>query len=402
MFDVYFWSVVAFFAILAAIIYKDRKKIKFHNYVLAMRRTKRGRKFIDSVANLSPRGWKLLATVGVVAAFGIMLYGIYAIILSAQLVIDQVITVPAIQFILPIPQSHPVSGSGFIGVPFWFWILIVPFVLFPHEFAHGLVSRASKVKIKSVGLIQLLIFSGAFVEPDEKQIKKSKLITKLRIFSAGSMANITIAVIVMVLAQFVLWPFFVPSGVVITEIVPESGAEAAGLKEGMVLQSIDDNEMNVDYNTFSASYAYLLFNGQSTEMLEEITSAVEVVSVLYKLEPGQTITVQADNNIYDLTLSGNPENASIPYMGLVASTPTKSEFMFTFMFPLIWWLTTLSLFIAIFNLLPIYPLDGGIMVEAISQKISKKHYKKIVKIVTLAVLGLLVFNFIGPGIIGLI
>ncbi len=171
--SVYFWSVVAFFAILAVLIYRDRKKIEFHNYVLAMRKTKRGRHFIYRVADASPRFWKALSTVAVIAAFGLMAYGIYIILLSTQLIFAEIITVPALQLILPVPQAQPVSGFGFIGVPFWFWILIVPFVLFPHEFAHGIIARVNKVRIKSVGLIQLLIFSGAFVEPDENQIKKS-------------------------------------------------------------------------------------------------------------------------------------------------------------------------------------------------------------------------------------
>jgi membrane-associated protease RseP (regulator of RpoE activity) len=74
--------------------------------------------------------------------------------------------------------------------------------------------------------------------------------------------------------------------------------------------------------------------------------------------------------------------------------------MFEFVFPLVWWLTTLSQLVAIFNLLPIYPLDGGLMVEAVAEEVSKKHAKKIVKIVTSLVLALLVFNFVGPSIIG--
>jgi len=73
--------------------------------------------------------------------------------------------------------------------------------------------------------------------------------------------------------------------------------------------------------------------------------------------------------------------------------------MFEFMFPLIWWLTTLGQLVAIFNLLPIYPLDGGLMVEAVAEKINKKYAKKIVRVVTIIVLAILVFNFVGPAII---
>jgi len=403
MFDVYFWSVIVFFAIIVALIYRDRKKMEFHSYVIAMRKTKRGRGFIYRVADWSPRFWKALSALAAIVAFGVMAYGLYMILLLSQLIVAEVITIPAIQFILPIPQAQPISGFGFIGVPFWFWILIVPFVLFPHEFAHGIISRVSKVRIKTVGLMQFLIWSGAFVEPDEKQIKKSTLMNKLRIYSVGSIANIAIALIVIFLTQQFLWPFFVPTGVAITEVIEGTGAEASGLKAGMMLQQIDDTKVNVEYDVFAMSYGYLLFKGYNltSEDLKDFSSRIEMAIILNEFEPNQTIEVQADGVTYDLTLSGRPENATLPYMGIVAKTVSKNDFMFEFMFPLIWWLTTLSQLVAIFNLLPIYPLDGGLMIEAVVEKFSKRHAKRIVKIITIAMLGLLVFNFVGPSIFSL-
>jgi membrane-associated protease RseP (regulator of RpoE activity) len=402
MLNIYFWSVVVFFAILAVLIYRDRKKIEFHNYVLAMRKTKRGRHFIYRVADASPGFWKALSTIAVLVAFFLMAYGLYMILLSTQLILAEIITVPAIQLILPVPQAQPISGFGFIGVPFWFWILIVPFVLFPHEFAHGIIARVNKVRIKSVGLIQLLIFSGAFVEPDENQIKKSNLMSKLRIFSVGSIANITIALVFIILTKYLLWPSFVPTGVVITEVMEGSGAEAAGLRPSMVLQEMDGYEINVEYDIFSATYGYLLFKGynMTSENIWAFSTRLEVGSVISEFEPGQTINVRADDVVYDLTLSGRPENSSLPYMGIMASADSNNDFMFEFMFPLIWWLSTLSYFIAIFNLLPIYPLDGGLMVEAVAEKVSRRHAKRIVKAITIAVLLILIFNFLGPSVIG--
>ena len=401
MFGAYFWSVILFVAVLAALIYRDRKNIEFQSHVLAMRRTEHGRNFIYSVADAHPGFWKSLSTLAAIAAFGYMAYGIYLILLSSHLVISEVITKPAIQFMLPIPQSQPISGIGFIGVPFWFWILIVPFVLFPHEFAHGVASRATGVKIKTVGLIQFLIWSGAFVEPDDRQLKRTKLINKLRIFSVGSIANIAIALVIIFLTQQFLWPAFVPEGILITEIVEGSGAEAAGLEAGMVLQQIGDTEVNVKYDIFAASYGYLLFGGHNLtdENLKGFSSGVELAIILSELEPNQTIKVQADKSAYSLTLSGRPENSTLPYMGIVASTISENDFMFGFMFPLIWWLTTLSQFVAIFNLLPIYPLDGGLMLEAVVEKFSGRHAKRIVRAVTIIVLAILVFNFVGPAII---
>ncbi len=64
--DYYLLSVIAFFALLAVLIYRDRKKIQISYYLLYMRRTARFRNFIDSIAKASPRFWKVFGTVGVI------------------------------------------------------------------------------------------------------------------------------------------------------------------------------------------------------------------------------------------------------------------------------------------------------------------------------------------------
>jgi membrane-associated protease RseP (regulator of RpoE activity) len=404
MFDVYFWSVAAFFAVLVALIYRDRKNLEFHKFrnvpVMVMKKTTRGKKLLDRVALSSPtvtKIWNVLATISILVAFAAMVYGMYMITLSAYYVLIGEIDVPAVQFVLPIPQSQPITGMGFIGVPFWFWILIIPFVLFPHEFAHGVIARANGIRIKTVGLIQLLIWPGGFVEPDERQIKRSSLMKQLRIFCIGSIANITISVVIISLAHYLLWPAFIPEGILLTDVVEGSGAEAAGLKPGMVIQEIAGSEINVDYGDFSLIYNVLLFRGNiTTDNFKGLSTSVEIRRALIDTEPGQTIAIRADNSVRQLTLSGRPENASLPFIGIEATIVTKNDTMIEFTFPLIWWLTNIALLVALFNILPIYPLDGGLMVEAIAKRLNKKYAKKITMGITLLVTAVLVFSFIWP------
>jgi len=400
--DLYFWSVAAFFAALAALIFANRRRIQFH-YVLAMYRTQRGRRLIERVADVSPGFWKFASALGVVAGFGIMAYAIYVLALSSHLVLTQVVKVPAMQLIIPLPQSTPVSGFGFIGVPFWFWILIVPFVLLPHEFAHGVIARACGIRIKNVGLMQLLVWPGAFVEPDEAQLKRAKLMDRLRVFAAGSVANIALSVAVVFFVQYAIWPSIVPSGMVLTDVYDGTGAAAAGLEPGMTLQRIGTRSADVGYDVYSFSYGYLLFNGQNvtTDQAKNVSMLVTTLMALDGYEPNQTITIVADGAAYDVVLSGRPDNSSIPYIGFSAKmAPSKADgFMLDFFFPLAWWLTTLGPFVAMFNMLPLYPFDGGLMLEAVAEKFTKRHSKLVVKVAAALVVAAMVFNFVGPTII---
>ncbi len=400
--DFYFWSVVLFFSILGIMIYRDRKNLEFHK-IMVIKRSKKGRKLIQNVASSSPRFWNAVSLIFVIAAFVFMIYGTYLLSTSTYLVLNGMITKPAIQFILPIPQSQPINGTGFIGVPFWFLILTVPFVMFPHEFAHGVIANVNKIKIKNVGLMQVLIFSGAFVEPDERDLKKAKLLPKLKVFSSGSMTNLTIAILLLLASRYLLWPAAVPTGVLVTDVIKNSGAELAGLEPGMLIQEIDGKVLKVDYDEFTLSYTYLLMSGNITsENINSVSTMVSVGEILENYEPGQTMEIIADNEYYYVKLSGRPENSTIPYIGISGDGIRTNDFMSEFLFPFTWWLTTLSYFVAVFNLLPIYPLDGGLMIEAVAEKYTGKHAKRLTSAVTILTIFMIIFNFIGPSIISMI
>jgi len=59
-------------------------------------------------------------------------------------------------------------------------------------------------------------------------------------------------------------------------------------------------------------------------------------------------------------------------------------------------IASLSIFVGIFNILPLHPLDGGLMVEALAEKYAKKRSKKIVKVITYLIIIILIYGVIGP------
>src|SRR3990172_3822068 len=210
--DLYTLSIVVFFVILGILIYADRKKIEF-KYILVMRRTTKFRDLIDRIASISPSAWKIIGTVGVLVSLYFMVQGFYLLLLIVYQVSIGLVEQPALQFILPTVSSTGSSGPGYILIPFWFWIITISVILIPHEMFHGIIARAEKIKLKSVGLLLVAIFPGAFVEPEDKQLKKASLITKLRIFSAGSFANILISFGVFLFTAYIFWPLVAQPGV---------------------------------------------------------------------------------------------------------------------------------------------------------------------------------------------
>ena len=68
-----------------------------------------------------------------------------------------------------------------------------------------------------------------------------------------------------------------------------------------------------------------------------------------------------------------------------------------FIYSVLLWNIILNFGVGLFNLLPLKPLDGGLMFEALASKISPKNNgRKMVRLVAYIILFLLIINIFGP------
>lgn len=374
--DVYTWSVIIFFVLLGIIIYRDRKNVEV-KYILILRRTKKGIKILDKIAK-TRKFWKIVGTIGMFVAFYLMITGMWSLIEYGKRLITKEISIPGISFIFPSPTAQPMVGPGYILIPFWFWIIIIASVMVPHEVFHGIMSRVEKIRVKSAGLLLLAIFPGAFVEPDEKQLKKAKFMTRLRIFAAGSFANFIVYLLVFALVSNVLWNYFVLGPIILTEVNSTSPAANAGLEPGMIISDINGTKVKATYSEYLiGSYIFDETSG---------------------LKPGDKIVITANNTNFTLTVGYSPKNETLPYFGITYKPLVigNENFLFGILFQLLTWMWVLNFAIAIVNILPIYPLDGGLMVETVIEKINKKHAKEITMFITFITLSIFFVNFATP------
>ena len=72
--NVLWYYAIAFIIIwVVALLFKDRLKIDIEGPIM-MRRTKRLRDFIDSVAMKSPKSWRLIMNIGIPVSFFFMIF----------------------------------------------------------------------------------------------------------------------------------------------------------------------------------------------------------------------------------------------------------------------------------------------------------------------------------------
>ncbi|MBU5575359.1 MAG: site-2 protease family protein [Candidatus Aenigmarchaeota archaeon] len=426
--DIYTISIIVFFIILGVLIWFDRKKIEIKNYILIMRRTKKFSNLIDNISNpktkiffifnfcfsiiltllslflvlkkfdiipvftflfgisillilfIKPnKFWKFVSNIAVLTSFFIIIYGVYLLVLSSYMIYTGIIKEPGIKFVFPSFSSESASGPGYFLIPFWIWIISVACIIIPHELFHGIIARSEKIKLKSVGLLLFAIFPGAFVEPDEKNLKKSKLLTKLRIFSAGSFANFLVAIISFSLLSTVIWPLSVEPGVKIFNVTEGSPAYIAGLKPNMTILKINNINIEASYFEFVSGKGYFQ---------EELKN----------IKVGDNLSVLTDNGEYNITLS---EHQSKPYMGIIYGPVIKKDAsgLLLNLYPLLTMIFIFSLGVGLFNLLPLIPLDGGLIFNSIIEKYFKKRKEVIINFINSLIIFLILFNLVGPFIL---
>ena len=368
-----YYYLIAFVVIwvLVAIFHKNLSSHGVElEFPVIMWKTQRLRGLISRINKLSPKFWRWYMNVGVIVAFGSMIFITWTIISTLPTVFET----PSVSIVIP---GVDIPGSP-IYVPLVYGLISLATVLVVHEFSHGVQAVGEKIPIKSIGLLLFAIIPGAFVEPDEEILKKAKNSSKLRVYAAGSIANITLAVIALLLVSLVsvgIPHYFAEDGIEIGRVVPDSPSDGI-LKEGMVIESINSQKIN------------------------DSKSYVDIVS---SFSPGDNVTVKTDEGTYDVTLAKNPNNESVGFFGIQANKHFEMQdnslgslpWILFELIELFQWVAMLNLGIGLFNLLPIKPLDGGYMLEILlSYKISEQHYKPLVNALSAVLAMIIVFSIV--------
>ena len=382
MVDFYTLSIIVFVIFLAVHIYTHRSKIEIKYYLLYRWRTKRFRNFIDSVAQLSPRFWKFMGTIGIFLCVLAMIFGIFSVLEQDYKILSGEIKQPAAQLVFPTLAKEGSVDGGIIYIPFWFWFFTIAAILIPHEFMHGVIARAQKIKLKSVGLLLFAIFPGAFVEPVDAQVNRAPLKEKLRIFAAGSFANFLTAIIFFLISAFLIWPAVTNPAIEmkIVNVTEGSPAQLASLQPNMTITEVNGKQISPTYLEYAQGGAFFS---------EEVG----------KIKEGDIISLKADGK--EFVVKPNFEKGK-PRVGVFFEAPevfragSANLRSVGALFQMIW---LFAFAVGIFNILPIFPLDGGLMFKAVAEKYFGSASEKIVRSVSGILILAVVFLFVGPGIV---
>jgi membrane-associated protease RseP (regulator of RpoE activity) len=323
--------------------------------------------FLDRLTNRSRILWAVLSKIGLALSIGLMAFSIYT--LGRNLLSFFFPTTGQVASIVP---AIPVLTIRLYWLPYFF--LAAAIIVLTHELAHGVIARLENIPVLSTGVLAFLVFFGAFVEPDEKEFEKSPLLVKLRLLAAGSSTNLITGLLVLLL---IMGLFAAPAGVLIQEVVPNSPVEKAGFKQWDVIKGINGQHIFTPNDFYNS--------------LRNVTPGIELnLTVLHdnKLVSQQIITIE------------RPTNKSEGIIGVLLGDSYRpsifglDQYINVHFFHSLSWIYLLGISVAIFNMLPAYPMDGERVLYYPLASLVKKRKKELRIAINIFAWGLFATNIV--------
>ena len=300
---------------------------------------------LSRILTRTRRGIRVFADVSVVAGFLMMGFAFWFLLNNLSNFFVEPTEFAELTVLIPGVTLTSASAIAY-------FLLSIPIVLVIHEGAHGIVASLEKIKIKTGGFAVFIALFAGFVEPDEEEFDKAKKISKLRVIGAGATSNVIFAfalgallltnpIFALILPEpLVEWFYDAPDGVLVISIIPDSGAEKAGLQSGDLITAIN---------------GVVIITPLDFQKID--------------LKPGETVTVTVQRNGQQLQLPveimPSPDDPNRGLVGIMRDNALSYKPVYNFiewdpqvsMFLL--WLWMISFFIGIINMLPLPILDGG-------------------------------------------
>src|SRR2546428_5141790 len=253
-----------------------------------MWKTVRGRELIDRLAR-PKRFWRVFGDLAIVLVAVTMFGTTILLAWEATLVQNAAIrsNPPSPETLLGLPGINPI-------IPLGYGILGLAVAIILHEFSHGILSRVANIKIRSLGLIFLIFPIGAFVEPDEDELRALSRRERARLYAVGPATNVLLAIFFATLFSTLILTSVAPvhHGVGIVGFTANSPAALAGMQPNTVITSINNTEVHT-YNEFVAALTAVQANTTIDRKSTRLNSSHDQISYAVFCLKKKTITATA-------------------------------------------------------------------------------------------------------------
>jgi len=357
--ELFFLGLVIFWLVLYLIKNKlERRGFQIYPFLLLWKKGTRSEWF-PNIAN--KRYYKIFEKIALILGLVSMVGGISLVVYVFLNLINAYFISPSQVAQSQVPRLTPIIPGVTIGINQVPWLLLaIGLSVTLHELAHAISATSNKIKVKGGGILLLLFFPGAFVEPDEDEFMNSPISAKLKVISAGIAVNLILAGMVF---PFVFYlPPLISQGLQIVAEVPHYPAYNTSIPVNSVILAVDGHKVNTP-----DQFSYYL--SQSTHV--NITLLLPNGSVIIK------------------TLNTTPDHKIGVY--ITYDYPPILYAILDFAY----WMFTINFSLALLNGAPLIITDGGKIFTELIKKIGLSEN------VSYVIQGLLVVVLIGAIVLSL-
>jgi len=332
------------------IFYLLASALKLHRFgvevrpLYALYKSTRMNAFLSRVGSWRPGIWRVFGNIGVASFFGQVAFMSYILFQNLY----RFIFVP--KEASPVMPLIPGVTISFQSLP-WF-LAAAGVVILLHELGHGVQCVVEGVKVKSAAVLVAILTIGGAVEPDEDSIKGAELMSRMRIFSIGSFVNLVTGLVIAIL-------FYIMSGQI----------------PGFTSSAFRSLCLVLTWVALACILTCLTLTFPITALDSRRLRARKGLRRLFRGSVALALASSFAGVVVTITFFIS--NVRLP------------DAVWVFLH----WLYFLSINLALMNMLPIYPLDGGHMLRAYME--TKQGWgKAIEKAAMFGFLGLMASNLV--------
>jgi len=201
----------------------ERFGVELHPFY-AMYKSTRLNSVLIRVGSWRPGLWRVVGNVGVASFFGQVAFMTYMLFLNLY----RFLYVPAeASPVMPLIPGVTIQFQSMV----WF-LGAAGVVILLHELSHGVMCAVEGIEVKSAALLVAMVTFGGAVEPDEESLGRAGLMSKLRVFASGSLANLVTGLLVVgvfsvvggglpqVVGVFLNWLYFLSINLAMVNMLP--------------------------------------------------------------------------------------------------------------------------------------------------------------------------------------
>lgn len=223
----------------------------------ALYKSTRLNNIIIKLGNWNPRFWRTLGNIGIAASIGQVAF------------ISYILGKNIWSFIFVPEQASPVQPlipGVTISVNSMPWFLLgAGIIILTHELGHGIMCVVEQVKVKSSALMFAVITFGGAVEPDEEDMNKASVMSKMRIYAIGSIINLITGILMIPVFIFLFpvlpiqlrvffnWVYFIAINLAMMNMLP-----IGPLDGGQMWRTYTENKPNGKLLQQATTYGFIM------------------------------------------------------------------------------------------------------------------------------------------------